>query len=199
MHRLKLISIHALIFIALPCFLCGCSATIKNNRNLSLQSGSPLQSVSPKEFAFTEFHNATGVKPGLFLRTGLHTVVLQDPVETLASDAIKRELERNGHKCRSSQTPHTDFLVRGSVLKYQLLFGVGWSAVNAKGIVAVNLTISRGTQSSEIFNKSYEGEVLVTSGLVTVNDRAILMGDALMDMVKKISTDEQLIAFLGKN
>jgi hypothetical protein len=191
-----------LTLVILSLLLGGCAATIKSSRVPLLQSGSPLKSISPKVFAIKEFDNASGVKPGVIWSIGMgHKVVLDDPVEVIVSDAIRNELERNGQKCIGGDLhSNTDFLVEGTVYKYshaQDVRNMGFS-IEVKGTVAVKLTVSRVSQHEEFFTKNYEGTSTKSSAVLTENDRVETLNEALMDMVKKISTDEELISFLEK-
>lgn len=187
-----------LMLIAISLFLSGCAATIKSSGTPLLQGGSPLRSIKPKVFAIKEFRNTTDVKPGVFKTFVVHKVMLKDPVEILVSDAIRRELERNGHKCIDiGPYSQVDFIIEGSVYKYWLMTDIA-IYVEAKGIVAVKLTISHESRKEDIFIKNYDGEYVQRSHRMTMDDFVEIMNEALRDMINKISTDEQLIAFLNK-
>ena len=88
------ISIIALIYLS------GCTYVLNITETPALQMGSPLRSVEPKTFAFKDFQDIRGVEdPSLMIKIGFSTHSLDQPPEIFIADRIKKEFERNGHKC----------------------------------------------------------------------------------------------------
>jgi hypothetical protein len=101
----------------------GCTYVLKVNDIPTLQAGSPLRSVGPKTFAFKEFKDIRNVNDPLLIRDagvfkGTHIYVFEQPPAVLVAMWIKKELERNGHKCVTfSSDVKADFIVEGSIYK----------------------------------------------------------------------------------
>ena len=194
--------------VCLLIFLSGCtSAAIKRSEVPSLGVGSPLISVGPRTFVVRNFTNVTNVKPGVFtdMDSLVGQVTLDDPVEVIVADAIRKELERNGLiGVADGSTPGGDFIIAGTVYKYEFLRNVPmvigkYSKNEDRGTVAVKLTVSRASDPNTVFIKNYEGEYPYTEGMIEGFQIVVdIMNKALLEMVKKVSMDEELVAFLKK-
>ena len=162
---------------------------MKSSEISVLHSGSPLKGLSPKIFAFKDFRDDRGkdADPYLVAVNGIHKYRLGEPKTTFAVAAIRKELERNGHTCiMYSPQSKSDFIIEGSLYK----FGV-YSDPRYPLTVAVKLTVIPAPPKEELLTKTYEGE----------SDAPIFkecLNQALLAMVKEMSTDTDLIAFLEK-
>jgi len=195
-NRSNLISIVSLI---VTLFLnTGCTYVLNITETPALQMGSPLRSVEPKTFAFRDFQDIRGVEdPSLMIKIGFSTHSLDQPPAIFIADRIKKEFERNGHKCvDASSKAKADFIVDGKIYKmsFQNIHGTWIMTQIAKA--GVKLTINRVPSESGVFEKSYEGEYTSKSAILT--GIAEKLGQAALSMIKDISTDPELIEFLKK-
>jgi uncharacterized lipoprotein YajG len=189
---------HLIVIIALI-HLVGCTHVGNITQTPPLEIGSPLKSVGPKTFAFKDFQDIRGVEDqSLMVKFGVHTNLMNQLPKIFVSDRIRKEFERNGHKCvdASSQTK-ADFIVDGVIYKFSVVHLVRWNTEQFTH-TGVKLTISRVPKEAGIFVKSYEGEYNATSTLATADRIASILGQAVLSMIKDISTDPELIEFLKK-
>jgi hypothetical protein len=169
--------------VAVTVMLTGCTHTVKSKISI-LQTGSPLKGLPSKTFAFKEFKDVRGTDPYLLSGSGVHKYKLDQPVATAVAMAIRKELERNGHKCITYSTQSTpDFIIEGSVYMF--------SWIN----VGVKLTLNPVSPGKAVLVKSYQGECVTGE---CRNDADVGVDRALLAMVKEMSTDPELIAFLEK-
>jgi hypothetical protein len=171
----------------------GCTYTLKSNDLSILETGSPLKGIPPKTFAFKEFRDArpfqkASVKdPYVF-----YPQCRLDQLPTsLVAMVIRKELERNGHKCIAySAQSNPDFIIEGSVYR----FWVDHSRAPSSTYVAVKLTVNPVSPGKEMLLKTYEGK----ARWKTLYTWKTSLNLALLAMVKEMSTDPELIAFLEK-
>jgi hypothetical protein len=168
----------------------GCTYTLKSSEIPSLQVGSPLKGVPPAVLAFKEFREVTG--RGQNLGTfGRKTVSLDQPPAAVVSGAVKREFERNGHRCVvNPDQPGVDFVVEGTVYKYDLSMDPGLFVNRFNGIVGTKLIVRSNRSEEKEFAKNYEGRSQGTTF------RAV--NDALVEMVKEVSRDTELVEFIRR-
>ncbi len=179
----------------------GCTYVLKVNEMESLQIGSPLRSVLPKTFAFKEFKDIRNVDDPLLIRDaglikGTHLYVFEQPPAVFVGMWIKKELERNGHKCvtNSSETK-ADFIVEGIIYKYAYRLITGMFSATQTANTGVKITISRVPPEKGVFVKSFEGEYTMGGGL---DGWKITSNQALFSMIKEFSRDEELVDFIKK-
>lgn len=177
----------------------GCSYTMKTNDIPQLQTGSPLKSLDPKIFAFKKFETI-GIDDSLvMLKKGAHKLTLEEPPAIMVATAIKKELERNGHTCiEYSPQLKADFIVEGTVYKYYLYQEMSLTTLKVIANTAAKLTISSVSSDMQPLIKNYEGEYHVSGIMVPSNIWKDILAQALLNMVKEISIDPELIAFLEK-
>lgn len=202
---MKLFAVYLFRFVAVMAvtvIIAGCAMTmtIKTKDIPQLQTGSPLKSINPKRFAFKEFKDIRGREPSLVGKIKALEFNLDMPAATVLAAAIKRELERNGHAC-VADTPESkaNFIIEGAVYKYWLKEDASFSAATIIGNVAVKLTVSSVSDEKKVMTKSYEGEYYLSAGFgVRPGSCDAVLNQALLGMVKEISTDPELIAFIEK-
>jgi uncharacterized lipoprotein YajG len=190
--------------------LAGCATTytIKSSDIPQLQTGSPLKSVSPRTFAIKGIRDVRGANDSYMmlqnLGSGFVQITLDQPAATVVAMSIRKELERNGHKCiLNSPEAKPDFLVKGTVYKFGLKEDMSYFSQSVSAQVAVKLTISSASDEKKIFTKNYEGEYHIDGSLADVQketgkDYEKILDRALLDMLREISTDHDLIEFIGK-
>lgn len=176
----------------------GCVTYVWNVAKIpTLQTGSPLRSVEPKTFAFKEFKDIRNVEDPLLLWELQQAFIVKQlksdqPLTTIVAMQIKKELERNGHKCVVySPQMKADFVVEGIVYKFSVRSDVGMFTVSEIANTGVKLTISRVPIDSGVFVKSFEGDI-------TTNNAIIALNEALLSMIKEMSTDTELVEFIKK-
>jgi hypothetical protein len=172
---------------------------MKSSEISILQTGSPLKGLSPKIFAFKDFRDDRGINPDPYLMAvrGIQKYKLDQPKTTFVVVAIRKELERNGHTCiMQSVQSKSDFIIVGSVYKFGVVYQ-HWRGEVAT--VAVKLTVTPVPPKEELLTKTYEGEGIarIRSAFASRYMKESL-NQALLAMVKEISTDPELIAFLEK-
>jgi uncharacterized lipoprotein YajG len=182
--------------------LAGCTHAIKSDEISSLRTGSPLKSVRPRTFAFKEFVDVRGNDAFVVAKGGGHKWKLDQPVATVVATAIRKELERNGHTCvMDSPQSKSDFIIEGSVYKFWISTGGGGFAshtVIVRANVAVKLTVGPVSPEKGALTKSYEGEYQLAAFYISLETRKDILNQALLAMVKQMSTDPELIALVGK-
>ena len=179
--------------------LYGCiNHTIISQDIYHLQTGSPLRGVSQKTFVFKEFKDARDKSTLLVGKFGLHKFLLDEPATTVVAMAIKKELERNGHRCitDSAIAKDGDFIVEGTVYEYSLKLIPGFYVNKLCSKVVVKLTIRSATDK---FSKTYQGEYSISSGTgYSVTTGFDIINQAFLKILKDISIDSDLVEFLGK-
>jgi len=177
----------------------GCTHTIKSADISTLQTGSPLKGVGSKTFSFKDFKDIRGTDAFLITAIGSHKYTLDQPVATVVAMSIRKELERNGHKYIAYSTQsNPDFIIEGTVYKYSLTMQSGLVSNTIIGNAAVKLTISRASADREVLAKSYQGEYRKDTFGGPHGVLKAVSNQALLEMVKEMSTDPELIAFLEK-
>jgi hypothetical protein len=211
-YHVYLFRVSVLIFLSV--MLVGCSTRthmVKSDELLPEPTGSPLKSVSPKTFSFKEFKDIRKVvDPMLLMKAVLNEWRMEQATQAMIATAIKREFEMNGHIC-IADTPQSkpDFIVEGTVYKYQVVGGaVHLFSQDFLADVAVKLTVSSASDMNRVLTKNYEGKYTGSGASVGAGTlRSCQMGGlrfcdllkaALFEMVKEISTDPDLVAFIEK-
>ncbi len=185
--------------MAVTVIIAGCAVTIITKDIPQLQTGSPLKSINPERFAFKEFKDIRGTEPSLVGEVRARKFYLDMPPVTVLATAIERELERNGHTCVvDTPQPKADFIIEGTVYKYWLREVFIYNKVKIVGNVAVKLIVSSVSDEKKVMTKSYEGEYYLSNGFVPPSSWVEILNQALLEMVKEISTDPELIAFIEK-
>ena len=191
-HSSYLLRLAAVVTVSV--MLAGCTHIYMKSSEMSvLHSGSPLKGVNPKIFAFKDFRDVRGKDPDPYLVTVMrtHKYRLDQPKTTFVAIAIRKELERNGHKCIAySAQSNPDFIIEGSVYR----FLVNHSTAPSSTQVAVKLTVNPVSPGKEMLLKTYEGK----ARWKTLYTWKTSLNLALLAMVKEMSTDTDLIAFLEK-
>lgn len=178
--------------------LVGCTHVHKITETPPLQMGSPLKSVEPRTFAFKEFQDMRAVEdPTVILEVGGHTHKIDQTPAAFVVDRIRKEFQRNGHRCldASAHVP-ADFVVKGTIYKFSTMWRMGFFANEWFGNTGVKLTIERVPSRDDAFVKSYEGEFNGTSSAGPLFVESL--GTSVQRMIKEISTDPELIDFIKK-
>ena len=187
------------VVMAIPIMLTGCAYIIKSSEIPLLQTGSPLKGISPKTFAFKEFRDIRWTDASLVGQLWASKIRLDQPAATVVATAIKKELERNGHTCLvDSPEVKANFVIEGIVFKYWFAIDKGFFSVKGTGNVAVKLTISAVSPNRGVLAKNYEGEYQLSRGGGLPIHIEEILNPALLAMIKEISTDPELIAFIEK-
>jgi hypothetical protein len=198
MVTLRLFLFRTIMILALTIMLIGCSV-IKSADIPKLQTGSPLKSISPKIFAFKEFKDIRGTDAYFLWHVGFRDFRLDQPVAKVVADAIKREFERNGHKCIDDASQlKADYIIEGTVYKYSLLFNVSLITTEKIASAAVKLTVSHTSPNKSVFSHNYEYESRRSDTFSGPQSQIDMMVQALPSLVKEISTDQKLVQFLEK-
>jgi uncharacterized lipoprotein YajG len=181
--------------------LLGCSIThtLKSADIPQLQVGSPLKGVQPAIFAFKEFRDVRDDNEMIW-DVGIHKYRLDQPAAIVVATAIRKELERNGHTCvmESSQS-NSDFVVEGTVYKYFLTMDSGGLIAFVNGNVATKLKITSNHADKKEFVKNYEGKYLRSGFRFSFDEMLGISTQALLEMVKEMSTDPELVEFIQNN
>jgi hypothetical protein len=169
--------------LALAILLVGCTQTLKSKKISGLKTGSPLKGIAPKIFAFKEFRDVRQVDP--YRLSEFNRIKLDKPLADLIAMVIRKELERNGHTCITySAQSKADFIIEGSVYKPVYIFDA---------TAGVKLTIYPVSSEKRVFIKAYG-----SAGIGHAGDLKEQVDWLLLPLVKEMSTDPELIAFLEK-
>ena len=183
-------------FMIIACWVTGCSS-LKVSDIPTLQTGSPLRSVDSKTFAFKEFKDIRIVDdPTVIRRHLLHNDRFEQPPATIVSTLIKKELERNGHKCvtYSSNMP-ADFIVEGVFFKFSFGGLAGFPPTHYS-MTGVKLTISHIPTEKGVFIKTYDAEYSIKAHHPQEGLYSSISG-AFLSIMKQISTDLEMVEFLN--
>jgi uncharacterized lipoprotein YajG len=178
-------------------FITGCTYIVKTSDFSTLQTGSPLRGVPSKTFAFKEFKDIrNAADPSLIMTWHANKNVLDQPPAALVAIWVKKELERNGHKCVTfSPDVKADFIIEGSIYKFTARIDEGMFSVTQSANTGVKIMISRIPTEKGVFVKSYGGEYIMGMG---TDGWKICLNQALVSMIKEMSTDTELIEFIKK-
>jgi hypothetical protein len=168
----------------------------------SMHSGSPLKGISPRIFAVRDFSDARGVDPFEFMQNmGAHVYRLNQPVSKIVTEAICKELVRNGHKCGPAATESgSDFTIEGSVVQYWYDIGVVHYGRQPSALVVVAMVLRPSAgKEKQAYTKTYIGRYVYDGGggVYEDTDIAEIMNQALLRMVSEFSTDSELIDFMA--
>ena len=196
--------LHGIISVSVVILLfTGCSIryVTKANEFSTLQTGSPLRSVPSRTFAFREFKDVRNTdNPSLLMTKDINEWVLEPPPAVMVPILIKKELERNGHKCVTfSPQVKADFIVEGNIYRYTghldvVPFGSQINSVNT----GVKIMISAIPPERGFFVKSYEGGYTEAGGFMGFTLESCMI-KAFMSMIKEISTDIELVEFINQS
>jgi hypothetical protein len=164
------------------------------------QTGSLLKGVHNSTFALNELSDTRGTDStciGLFFDS---KILLNRPVASVVSDMIKKEFKRNGHsfiETTSSSSP--DYIVEGSVSKYWFIFLNDYYANHRWiGTVGVELKIVSRKDNKRVYRKYYRGEFMKRGDGKIENLVVGIMDQALLSMVRDISSDQELADFIAQ-
>jgi hypothetical protein len=196
--------IHVLAILSMATIvISGCipAAVINTTDIPALESGSPLRSIESRTFAFNEFEDIrTNISDDKRLMWPERRTwrLDQDPAD-LVSKAIRKELERNGHKTVAySPVAKSDYIMDGTVFKFSVIVNLGVWSGTVTSTIGVKLIVSRVPNSRGGFAKTYQGVYESKEGPTPTNPMTISIREALLMMVKDISTDQELVEFLQK-
>ena len=189
----------------------GCGPTIhiiKCSEIKELQTGSPLKSVSPKIFAFrgiTDDNVGEGDDYIIARSKDGTTLAFDQSMSALVIMLIKKELERNGHKwVQDLSTSNADFIIKGTINKFKLTTNTNANNTKATADVAVELTISSMSDDKRVLTKKYKGQYALSANYMGITEADAakecenIIIRALMMMVGELSTDQELVDFIGK-
>lgn len=203
MRRLSYYPYSVISLLVVILLFTGCSITYvtKANEFPTLQTGSPLRSVPSKTFAFREFKDVRNTdNPSLLTIKDINEWVLEPPPAVMVPILIKKELERNGHKCVTfSPQVKADFIVEGNIYRYTghldtVPFGSQINSVNT----GVKIMISAIPPERGFFVKSYVGDYTEEGGFMGFPLESCMI-KAFMSMIKEISTDIELVEFINQS
>ena len=184
--------------------LSGCiPAAVINTMDMpGLQSGSPLKSIESRTFVINEFEDIR-IKINddkRLMRPEARTWRLDQDPATLVSKAVRNELERNGHKTVDySPDAKSDYVIDGTVFKFSSIVNAGTWSGTVTSTIGLKLTVSRVPNSRGVFVKTYQGVYASKEGSTPTKPMTISIREALLMMVKDISTDQELIEFLQQD
>jgi hypothetical protein len=184
--------------------LSGCTHIITTTDIPALQSGSPLRSIESKTFLINEFTDIRKISgdPRIIKKDAGHTFRYDQPPATAVASAVRKELERNGHKTVETSAPtRSDYVIDGAVFKFSTITVGRMFSVTSISTIAVKLTLSRVPNSKGVFVKAYQG-IYDSKGAPNIANplslETMVLHQALTNMIKDISTDQELIEFLQK-
>ncbi len=187
-----------LVMVCCSVAMQGCTNTLQSSTIPPLEIGSPLRGVPPRTFVIREFKDTRGVDPRLLVQEGGKSLVMDKPVAAVVAESIQRELERNGHKCVSDGAqPSADYEIEGTVYKYSLSPEVGIFKAKDTASVGVKVVVTGLGSHKGALMKNYEGSYQLSSGVGGLPVREIL-NQALLNMLKEMSTDQQFVEAIQK-
>jgi hypothetical protein len=183
--------------------LSGCTHIIKTDIP-TLQSGSPLRGIESKTFLINEFTDVRNISgdPRIIKKDAGHTFRYDQPPATVVASAVRKEIERNGHKTvETSAASRSDYVIDGAVFMFSTITVGKVFSVTSVSTIAVKLTVSRVPNSKGVFVKAYQG-IYDSQGAPNIANplglETMVLHQALTDLIKDISTDQELIEFLQK-
>jgi uncharacterized lipoprotein YajG len=193
-----------ILYILTFCTISGClpPAVIITKDMPGLKSGSPLRGIESKIFVVNEFQDIrTHSDDKRVMWPHKRTWRLdQDPAD-LVTQAVKKELERNGHQTLGfvDNLKKHDFVIDGTVYKFHSnVKSAVWSII-LDSTIGIKLTVMRVPKSRGVFVKTYQGSYVFEGGPTPTDPMTISIREALFMVVKDISTDQELIEFLQQS
>jgi hypothetical protein len=163
----------------------------------SLDMGTPLKGVPSRVFLVHKFSDDRGVSP--LVISG--TLKLDQPVAEAFSEAVRHELERNGHKCVLSATEaKPDFVLDGSLVQVGVNFSrpSGLTA-NLNVDIALKLIFNKPGASGSDYAKRYAGSGQAsTVGPLSNGFCFGVVDQAILNVLREFSTDPALADYLKR-
>ena len=187
--------------VAALVMLIGCTPIMKTDKIPTLQTGSPLKGIAPKTFAFKEFKDQRPTKDPFLVEGESHSGQwkLDQTATTVVATAVRKELERNGHTCvvDSSQSK-ADFVIEGALYRYSYIRVQSLVKTKVTAYLKMELTVRRVSPREGALTKSYQGEYGLSDagGGISRGTMEDILNQAILETVKQISTDPELISFL---
>jgi hypothetical protein len=183
-----------IIVMVLSCFgLSGCTWTIVTAKQAPLQTGSALKLVKPLKVCIKDFQDMRGMQKDVVH----YNFKLDKPIATWVHDTIQREFERNGHTClKPDKEGEADIVVEGLVYRYSIDFQVGIYMSKMVSNVGVKMSIKAVRDPNHVFTKKYDGNSFVNSMSMPLETVSEGQNEALLNMVKDFTTDQELLDFL---
>jgi len=189
-----------LIFIFTSAILQGCTTrTIRIDPIPELKIGSPLAGLEPLNFVIKEFED---MRPNKKLigacRVGPKIELEDQKVSEIVVDAIANEIKRNGHNVLpSAETDKADVIIDGIVRGYWIQSNNYTFSIKITGMIETEIKVTTRQSKNRALSKTYQGDYYYeTSGIISSGIWQHVINEALLDMVKELTTDEEFLSRL---
>jgi hypothetical protein len=192
-----------LFLIAVALAPTGCTTyTIAQKEVPVSKTGSPLRGVEPRTIVVRDFADSRDMKKLVGSQSGRFQLKIDRPVTGIVSEAIARELERNGHRVSGPESANqANVVISGDVLRYWVFYlDTFWKF---KSTANVDSQIRVAAAGVPRLSKTYRGQHLFDTALpigfrFTKMSRNLL-DEALLDMVRQFTTDPEFLAILRES
>lgn len=177
-------------------FLQGCNTkTIRIDPIPELKTGSPLAGIEPLSFAFKEFEDFRTDKKhiGLCVNMGVKMELKDQNVSEIVRQAVVNELKRNGHKILlPGEANNADVVIEGIVSRFWIDGRANFATISYASTVVTDITVST-VGSDKPLSKTYEGNFNYSGGGFP-GVLEYILNQALLDMLKEFTTDEDFLS-----
>lgn len=175
----------------------GCSAIMSTQDVPVLQTASLLNSPRSQSFILHPFGDEPNMTSPVILQVGFNKLTLEESPATMAANAVRRELERTGHRpIQDGQQSKGDFLIEGIVTECALRRDIVQSLTTITGSIEMTITVRPATGGKTVFRKQYRGYHFANGRDLQPKIWKEVLGQAIASSVKKLSTDRDLAAFI---
>jgi uncharacterized lipoprotein YajG len=174
----------------------GCAfTTAKVNLSYTPTSQSPLVTLEPARVALqVEDHRIPEEKGKIGNKVNVYgmvtaSVVSNKEVSLVLQEALKNELQNNGHKVVDSREADHDVFIKVLLVKYWSIPKIRFADVEMMGTVTGEVVIQDGKTPEVLFSKAITGTSRESRGIVLDSTYESVLNGALAEFVRSFSRD----------
>ena len=187
-----------IIFISILAMLQGCiTRTIKIDPIPELKIGSPLAGIESLTFKINEFKDVRSNKKLVgACRVGPKIELEEQKVPEIITQTIANEMKRNGHKVlQTGEADKADVIIDGTVRGYWVQSNNYTFSITITGMVETEIYVTANKNMDNPLIKTYRGDYYYeTSGIISPSVWRDVINQALLEMVKEFTTDEEFLS-----
>lgn len=188
---------HLLFLTFLLIVLTSCTKYITMYPLPQLTGGSPLRGIPPASFVVNDFEDQRLEKEYIGV-IGVYKVKAKEELRKVVPDALKAELERNGHIINQANgSGRVDFIIDGSLINYYCIVIPGTWSVTGNSRVEAVINVKNAKTGEVKLTKKYSGFYEKKSAL-GISGRGFqdLLDEALKNTIKEFTMDPQFLDLL---
>lgn len=179
----------------------GCTTkTVRIDPIPELKTGGPLSGIGPLTFKINEFEDVRPHKKIIGEAYPTHKIELEDQkVPDIVAQAIANELKRNGHRVLQTGASGRADVIIGGVVRGYWVAGRDYATISkVTGSVEIEINVMTSRSKEKSFSKTYRGNYYSEPffGINLLNMGPVftdVINQALLDMIKEFTTDEEFL------